>query len=304
MFGRNYPLLFAKGMAMGAADVVPGVSGGTIAFISGIYDELVDSLRALGPGKLVLLVREGPRAFWAAINGSFLLTLFSGVLASIFSLAKLVEYLLRHQPVMIWSFFFGLILASILYVGKQQSRWGLLQLAAMAVGTLLAAASAFAPSFAVEITPLTLFFSGMIAICAMILPGVSGSFLLLLIGVYGDVIKAVTELNFPLLLAFAAGAGLGLVVFSRFLSWLLHHHRDTTLATLVGFLLGSLTVVWPWKSVASERGGQLLMPAEFAGQVGEPHVIPALALMAFGLMLVIALEFIGYQLKHRESRQL
>jgi putative membrane protein len=304
MPGRNYPLLFAKGMAMGAADVVPGVSGGTIAFISGIYSELVDSLKAINPNVLSVFVRHGPIAAWRAINGSFLTVLFSGVLVSVFSLARVVKFLLENQPVLIWSFFFGLIVASIIYVMKQQRHWGLLQILGLVTGALLAAASAFSPPLAIEVTPLSLFCSGMIAICAMILPGVSGSFLLLLMGVYPAVIEAITELNLVLLGAFGLGAAVGLMAFSHVLSWLLHHHRATTLSVLVGFLVGSLTAVWPWKETLPDRGGHLMLPSTYAVEVGHAQVGPAIALMVLGLGLVLILEYLGFRYGQKRGRQL
>lgn len=291
---RNYPLLFAKGLAMGAADVVPGVSGGTIAFISGIYDELVDSIKAINPTALKLLFTQGVAACWRHINGTFLVVLLAGIGTSVFSLAKLVMYLLATQPLLIWSFFFGLIVASIFYVGQQQRHWRLPQIVALVAGALIALGCAFSPPVAVTATPVTLFLSGMLAICAMILPGISGSFILLLIGVYPVVIQAVSDLNLSVLVFFAAGAACGLLAFSHLLSWLLHHQRATTLSMLIGFLVGSLAVVWPWKVV----GGvgitpQLLSPATYAAHYGSAQVLQVVAVMIFGLCLVLGLEAAG-----------
>jgi len=304
---RNYPLLFAKGLAMGAADVVPGVSGGTIAFISGIYSELIDSLKSINPGALKILFRQGIPSFWQAINGNFLATLFAGIFVSIFSLAKLVRYLLENQPLFIWSFFFGLIVASIIYVFRQQKHWRLAQTMGLAAGVVVALAAAFSPPLAVNVSPLTLFFSGMLAICAMILPGISGSFILLLIGVYPAVIAAVADLNLSVLLSFIAGAIIGLMIFSHILSWLLHHHRATTLSVLIGFLVGSLPVVWPWKiemSVADAISRELLSPAGYSAAVGAPQVPECLGLMLFGLVLVLGLEFAGDHLARQRKRLL
>ena len=304
---RNYPLLFAKGLAMGAADVVPGVSGGTIAFISGIYDELIDSLKAVNPGTLRLLFRDGVGSFWRAINGNFLVALFAGIFTSIVSLARLVRYLLEHQPLLIWSFFFGLMIASIICVVRQQKQWRLVQILGLLAGMSLALAAAFLPPMTVNISPLTLFFSGMLAICAMILPGISGSFILLLLGVYPVIIEAVTEADWLILASFAAGAVVGLMAFSHVLSWLLHHHRGTTLSVLIGFLVGSLPVVWPWKmelSAVSGTGRQLLLPGDYGAAVGSPLVLECLGLMLVGLVLVLALEFAGDHLARQRKRLL
>lgn len=286
---------------MGAADVVPGVSGGTIAFISGIYDELVDSIRGIKPDLLRVLLRQGPVAFWKAGNGNFLAALFGGILVSIFSLAKIVAFLLEHHPVLIWSFFFGLILASIVYVGRQQPLWTWQQVLGLTVGAVTAAGLAFLPSFSVTITPLNLFFAGMVAICAMILPGVSGSFLLLLMGVYSGVIGAITRVDMSLLGAFACGALVGLMGFSHLLSWLLHRHRASTLSVLIGFLLGSLPVVWPWKLVSDEGARVLLWPGDYNASVGSAYPVLAGLVMIIGFVLVLGLEYAG--LRYKRSRE-
>lgn len=298
---RNYPLLFAKGLAMGAADVVPGVSGGTIAFISGIYDELLETLRGLNPGKLHWLFREGPGGFWRRINGTFLLVLFAGILTSIFSLARLVVFCLENYPLLLWSFFFGLIVASIIYVTRDQPRWGVIQLIALLAGAGLAALSAFSPPLTFGITPLSIFLSGMLAICAMILPGISGSFILLLIGMYPVMIEAVSRVDLALLSIFACGALVGLLLFSHVLSWLLRHHRASTLSLLIGFLVGSLTVLWPWRivadmdSVSAAEGPvrQLLMPWVYSAQVGDPQLTACVVMMVAGVVLVLSLEYLG-----------
>ena len=300
--GRNQLLLFAKGMAMGAADVVPGVSGGTIAFISGIYEELVDSLKSLNPAALKILARGGPARFWSAINGSFLLVLFAGVFTSLFSLANVVHFLLAEQPLLVWSFFLGLIIASIIYIMRQFRLYRpvcLLFLLAGVGGGLLAS---FAPAHAMAVGPVTIFFSGMLAVCAMILPGVSGSFILLLIGMYPVMIEAITRLQWSFLATFAAGAAIGLVLFSNLLSWLLHHFREVTLSVLTGFLVGSVPVVWPWKmeSVAEQASRELLTPAGYSRLVGDPRLPECLLLMVTGLVVVLGLEYLGGRLAHRK----
>ncbi len=299
---RNYPLLFAKGLAMGAADLVPGVSGGTIAFISGIYEELIDSLKSLNPLALRCLFREGPAPFWRHINGTFLLVLVAGILTSVFSLARLVDYSLDRYPLFIWSFFFGLILASIFYVARQQRGWYGRQRLALVLGMAAAVAVAFSPALTLGAALPTVFFAGMLAICAMILPGVSGSFILLLLGMYPVLIDAITGFDVPVLAVFGIGAAIGLVLFANILSWLLHHHHDTTLSVLIGFLAGSLVVVWPWRLEAgADHSRVLLTPGSYESAVGHPQVLGCVAFMGLGLVLVLALEYLGSGLKKGTS---
>lgn len=289
---------------MGAADLVPGVSGGTIAFISNIYEELVDSLRRLTPQALILWYRDGWRAFWSHINGNFLLVLFTGVLFSVFTLARLVAYALEHHQVLVWGFFFGLILASIVYIGRQLSLRSLPVWLMLAVGTLVALAISLGKPAQLPGDWWMLALAGSIAVCAMILPGVSGSFLLLLMGVYPVFLRAVAELDWLLLASFLFGAVFGLLLFSHFLSWLLRHHRELTLATLTGFLIGSLNIVWPWKqtleTLINRHGEQVplvqenLLPGQYGLQTGtDPQTVLVLLLMLFGLVLVLGLEWLG-----------
>jgi len=299
----HYVRLFLKGMAMGAADVVPGVSGGTIAFISGIYQELIDAIRALNLAALRTLLRGEFAQFWAQINGNFLLVLLAGIVSSIASLAQLISYLLAQYPLLIWSFFFGLIIASAIYIyrGQRFSSWQ--EWLAMAVGSGCALAVAFAPTLQLEPSLPVIFGAGAVAICAMILPGVSGSFMLLIMGLYPSLIGAVVDVNLAVLAVFAAGCVCGLLSFSRFLSWLLHHFYATTLALLTGFLVGSLAVVWPWKraltTTVDRHGGELVLrselltPWEYGNVIGDPRWATALAMMVSGLVLVFALEYIG-----------
>ncbi len=302
---RRQLLLFAKGMAMGAADVVPGVSGGTIAFISGIYEELIDSLKALEPASLRLLVGEGPRAFWRRINGTFLVVLFAGILTSILSLAQLVSRLLEAYPLLLWSFFFGLILASVIHVARHQRQWGAVQVACLAVGILGALAAGLSPAATLPVTPVTLFLAGMVAICAMILPGISGSFILLLLGLYAVIIEALATVDLAVLALFGAGAVVGLTGFSHLLSWLLHHYRAATLALLIGFLAGSLAVVWPWKTVPAEAGApQLLTPGAYGELYGDPLTVACVGLMLAGLITVLGLEYLGsVRARKRQQRE-
>lgn len=321
-------LLVLKGMAMGAADVVPGVSGGTIAFITGIYEELIDSLKSLNFRSLSVLFKEGPKAFWKYINGTFLVTLFAGIAISILSLAKLITYLLDHQPVLIWSFFFGLILASIFLIGKEVNEWKPRAIVAILLGSVLSFFITIATPTQSPDNYFFLFFAGFLAIIAMILPGISGAFILLLLGAYSTVIGTLNSFREALgnadmanatahgskIFVFILGCVGGLMAFSRVLSWMFHHHKNTTLALLTGFMIGSLNKVWPWKDTTMVRVAhegkeneaivpfiqENVWPWNFGGAneleqtlsivpSDDPKVIPALLLMITGIMLITIL---------------
>jgi len=310
---RNYFLLFAKGVAMGAADVVPGVSGGTIAFISGIYDELLRSIAAV-PSALRELVRGNLRQAWQTANGNFLLVLFAGILGSVFSLARGITWLLEHQPIAIWSFFFGLIVVSTWLVGREISRWNWPSWLSFALGALFAWWITVAAPMQWGHDPLSLFFAGAIAICAMILPGVSGSFLLVLMGLYSFVLDAVKGLDLAVLLVFAAGCACGLLSFARLLSWMLNHLRNLTLTFLAGLMLGSLNKVWPWKETLTWRTdshGQLqpllqsnLLPGSYADISGQdPQLLLAVLLALGGVALVLGLEWVAKRQQRLSGQQ-
>lgn len=267
MLKKKCLLTFLKGIAMGAADVVPGVSGGTIAFISGIYETLIQSLKSLNLQSLRLLFSKGFNSFWQAIHGAFLLPLFLGIGLSVVSLSRLINGLLETKPVLIWSFFFGLILASVFFVWRQIGRHGKGSWVAMALGAALAYLISIAQPVQVPESYPFLCFSGFVAILAMMLPGISGAFILVLIGSYEGLLEilngflealtnmnaAAAAVNGAKLGAFAIGALLGLGLFSRLLSWLLKRFKDRTLALLTGFMIGSLNKVWPWKETLSTR---------------------------------------------------
>lgn len=288
--------LFLKGIAMGAADVVPGVSGGTIAFITGIYTELLDSIKSINLNALQTLFKQGPKAAWQAINGTFLLVLGSGVLLALLSLAKVLHYLLLTQPELLWSFFFGLIIASSWHIGKEIQDWNFRKGMTLLAGIIIAAGISLASPSSLEPTPLVLFGAGSIAICAMILPGISGSFILLLMGLYEPVLSALKALDLGVMVLFAGGAGVGLLVFSRILSWCLHHYKDVMFSLLTGFMLGSLTKVWPWKETISTRinskGEEVPFLQSNILPLEQPvdAIIVAAALMIVGAACVLILE--------------
>lgn len=297
---KKVVMLFLKGMAMGAADVVPGVSGGTIAFISGIYDELLQALARI-PEAALQLLRGRVRAAWQTANGNFLLVLLAGILTSIFSLARLITWLLATHPIPVWSFFFGLILISTYLVGREVLRWNWSRVLTLVAGAAFAYWITVASPMQLQGTPLTIFLAGAVAICAMILPGISGSFILLILGLYAVVLAAVKSLDFTLLAMFAAGCVLGLLCFSRLLSWMLERLRDLTLAFLCGLMLGSLNKVWPWKQTLEWQSGsdgrqiplvqENLLPQEFARLAGQDsQLFLALGMVLCGILLVWALE--------------
>lgn len=240
-------LLSLKGMAMGAADIVPGVSGGTIAFITGIYEELITSLNNINLESLKVLRKDGLKSFWKYINGSFFLFLLSGIAISLVSLVKLVTYLLENEPVLIWSFFFGLIIASIFMIGKQVKKWRPSTVAAIIIGTGVAFWISSIQTVATVDAKWYIFLSGAIAICAMILPGISGSFILLLMGSYHMILNGLKNLDLTVVALFGGGCVVGLISFSRLLKYLFSKFHDQTVALLTGFMIGSLYKVWPWK---------------------------------------------------------
>lgn len=301
---RDYFVLSVKGMMMGAADAVPGVSGGTIAFMTGIYEELIHSLKQFGPKALMILFKEGPVEAWKFVNGPFLLTLVGGILLSLLTISHVVLYWLAEYPELLWSFFFGLILASVWSVCRHIERWDSNSFTAFIIGTIFAYLVTSLSPTSIEATPLFIFLSGMVAICAMILPGISGSFILLLLGMYTPILGAIKNLELFTLAIFAAGCAVGLLSFSRVLSWMFSSFKVTTLALLGGFLLGSLNKVWPWKYTTAytinRHGEQVplvqenISPFTFETMTGQPSfVIYAAVLMLIGAALVFLIERMG-----------
>lgn len=250
-----------RGIAMGAADVIPGVSGGTIAFITGIYEELLETISGLNFGLIKTWRSEGFKAMWKAGNFGFLFALFAGIIISIASLSILIEHLLEFYPIPLWSFFFGLIVASVWLVGKTVNKWNLSSILGLISGTILAYYITIMAPLADSTNLFYIFICGSIAVCAMILPGISGSFILLLLGAYTTVLGAVSGLLKALkagewdmvissgliIFVFAIGCVIGLISFSKLLNWLFKKAHNLTIAILTGFLIGSLNKIWPWK---------------------------------------------------------
>ncbi|MBK1880554.1 DUF368 domain-containing protein [Pelagicoccus mobilis] len=298
----SFLFLFLKGVAMGAANVIPGVSGGTIAFVTGIYEEFIDSLKSFDLEALKLASRFKIKELWQHLNLSFLIPLFLGVGISLISLGKLLDWLFIHYPVFVWSFFFGLILASVYYVSKNIRRRTVSVFIAFALGTIAALVLAFLKP--AEENPANYYIAlcGVVAVCSMILPGLSGSFVLILMGNYQLVmLQAVPNLDIAIILPFAIGGGIGFIILSRVISYLLHHFHDVTLSTLTGFILGSLVVIWPWKSevyLQNDSGGLILKKGEkivqgyewFAPAFDNSGTFIAIGLGVLGVVSVALLE--------------
>ena len=278
-----------KGFAMGAANVIPGVSGGTIALLTGIFNELIEALNAImSVSTWKLLIKGQFKEFWETIHGTFLLWLAIGVVISVFSLAKLMEYVLAHHPVQTWAFFFGLIVVSAVFMLSDIKGWKGKEVAWLILGIAL---GAFICLLSPTETTSDMWFiavCGAIAICTMILPGISGSFILVLLGKYEYIMKAVSDLNIPVLLVFAVGCVIGIVAFSKFLHWLIGKYEKQTLLVLIGFTIGALVKVWPWADkVACETANVL------NGQPVEAlHIGGAVLWALIGAGLVLALELL------------
>jgi putative membrane protein len=305
---KDYLLLTLKGMGMGAADVVPGVSGGTIAFITGIYEELINSIKSINLSALKLLFSFKLVAFWKSVNGNFLVSVLLGIGISIFSLAKGLEYLLHHYPILVWSFFFGLIVASAIYIARTIKKWKAGTIISGIAGIVIAWFITVLSPAEANTTWLFIFISGSIAICAMILPGISGSFILVLLGMYKFILSAVGDLNIQVILVFLAGAAIGIIAFSNLLSWLLKNFHNLTIAMLSGFMVGSLNKVWPWKEVTEtfiDRHGEVrplsernILPGTYEQLTGhESWLLGAVLLAIAGFALIFVVEGLTKQRK-------
>lgn len=298
---KDYLLLYLKGVSMGGADVIPGVSGGTIAFISGIYEELINSIKSIDAVAIRLLLTFQLATFWKHINGNFLITVLAGIVTSLLSLARLMTYLLDHHPIAIWSFFFGLIMVSSPLIMRDIHQWNTRTILAFVLGIAIAYAITVLSPTETPTNLFFIFFCGALAICAMILPGISGAFVLLLIGKYEYMITALIDFNIPVIIVFVIGCFLGLVGFSHVLSWILQHYRYPSLALLAGFMIGSLNKVWPWKEVVAYRVNQeglqvaafdkSVWPGRYLEVTGQdPKVFYAILFAAAGIFLVVAIE--------------
>lgn len=317
---KDFAFLYLKGMAMGAADVVPGVSGGTIAFITGIYEELLDTIKGFNLSVLKTLKQEGIKATWEKTNATFLAVLFAGIFTSVISLAKGITFLLETYPVLLWAFFFGLIVASSVIIAKFIKKWSLNTIVSLLAGAAIAYYVTIAAPSQIPDGLIYIFLAGMIAICAMILPGISGSFILLLLGAYATVLGSISGLVDGLkatdsemiisfgtnLTVFAFGCLIGIIAFSNFLSWMFKKAYSMTMALLTGFMIGSLNKVWPWKETTEFRinshGEEVpflqsnISPMRFEELYGEPAQLwLAIALCVIGFAVVFIMEKMAAQ---------
>ncbi|WP_227662986.1 DUF368 domain-containing protein [Marinobacter daqiaonensis] len=309
---RHLAGIFLRGMAMGAADIVPGVSGGTIAFITGIYFRLLGAISAIPSAFLRSLVKGRGRRFWHEIDGSFLIVLLAGVLSSVVGLANAITWALETYPIALWSFFFGLILASVWHVLGRLKRWRWVLLVPLALGTAFAWWVTTLTISRVEPGALMFFLSGALAICAMILPGLSGSFILLVLGMYAPVLTAVRDFDPVTLLLFLGGCVVGLLSFARILGFALRRAHDPILALLTGFMIGALNRVWPWQVVTSWRtdsgGHQVPMeqisvtPMHYAEVTGEPaQVTVAVVALLIGIAVVLSGEWLAARFEREQG---
>lgn len=307
----DYIMVAVKGACMGAADVIPGVSGGTIAFITGIYDDLLGSINAIDATAVKLFFTGKFKEFWKHINGSFLVSLFCGILISVLTLAGLMQYLLEHHPIQTWAFFFGLIVASSIFILRGIEGWNLKAVLFLIFGVFLGVTIC---TLSPTTTPDALWFiflSGAIAICAMILPGISGSFILLILGKYQYIMGAISGLtsgqaigeSIVVLGVFAVGAVCGILAFSRFLHWLLGRFHKETLITLAGFIIGSLVKVWPWndkEAIVRAQFPDAASVAEASLQI-DMQVGSAILFAVIGFSLVTGIEIVGKMLSKRKA---
>jgi putative membrane protein len=301
---KDYALLALKGIAMGTADIIPGVSGGTIAFITGIYEELIQTIRGVKPALLKPLIKGDFATFWKEANGSFLLFLLSGIALAVISLAKLMKYLLANHEIWVWSFFFGLIIASALLVSRQVKTWDIKKYISLVAGASIAFYITVATPAETPTDLWFIFLSGALAICAMILPGISGAFILLLLGKYEYIVGALGDFNLMVISVFILGCVIGLLSFSHVLGYMFRHYHDVTVALLTGFMIGSLNKVWPWKETITTRinsHGEIVpviqenvFPANFEG---EPYMFAALMLAILGFVIVAGLEYLGKKIQ-------
>ena len=299
---KKWLLVFFKGMAMGASDVVPGVSGGTIAFISGIYERLIHAIKSINIANLKLFFTGHFKDFWKNVDGNFLVCLVAGIAVSFLSLAKLITYLLETHPIFVWSFFCGLIVASVVFIGKTV-KWDwktAITLVAFAILSFFITSPGNAP-LGQNGAYWYIFLCGAIAICAMILPGISGSFILVLLGQYAYILESLVEFRIDVIAIFMVGALIGIVSFSHVLDWLFKNFEMITKAALTGFMLGSLNKIWPWKNtidtIVYADGETQLIQENILPQACDSQFCAAIALMIAGFALIFVIEFISEKMK-------
>jgi putative membrane protein len=308
---RQLFFIFLRGIVMGAADAVPGVSGGTIALITGIYARLIEAIRSFDVKAIQLFFTGKWADFWKKIDGTFLICLLSGIGTSLIVLSRIILYLLDIYPEILWAFFFGLIVASAWVIGKDIKRWSIILIIGLVIGVIAGyAITELAPAETPETLPYV-FASGAIAICAMILPGISGSFILVILGKYDFILTALKEFNLWIIVTFSAGCLIGLLAFSHVIHWLLRKYQVLTMAFLTGIMIGSLNKVWPWKhaiTTYTDRHGEIkpltqenLFPQSYETITGnESHLIFAVLFAIVGFVLVYGINYLGKSAQPKE----
>lgn len=310
---KDILLLFLKGVAMGSADVIPGVSGGTVAFITGIYERLLNAIKAFDLQALRLLRAGAWKQLLIHIDFYFLLVLLSGIVTSFLSLAQLVTFLIKEHPIQLWSFFFGLIIISALMVMREIKLWNVKTVLSLLAGTAMAYAITVVTPATTPDNTLAIFLSGMVAICAMVLPGISGSFILLLVGKYEYIIGELKAFNLSVIIPFSLGCVVGILMFSRVISWFLKKFHDYAIALLAGFMLGALNKIWPWKEVLKYRLDrhneqkplieQNLWPAEYTKVLEQdPHLLEAILFFALGIFVVVGIDRLAHYYKRPQEK--
>ncbi len=302
---KNFLSNILKGMAMGAANVIPGVSGGTIALITGIFERLIDAIKSFNLTAINLLFKGKFKELIKHIDLWFLVSVFLGIGVAIISLAKLFKYLFATYPVYIWAYFFGLVLASVYFVGKTVEKWNISTIITFIIGTVIAVAMILLTPASENSSMLYLFICGIVAICSMIIPGLSGSFVLILMGNYNLImIDAVSNLDFKILLPVAVGAAVGLIGFSHFLSWLLKKYKDQTISMLTGFILGSLAILWPWQKTITQTFGkkEKIIARDWLLPQMNTQLIIAIAFIILGIATIWITETLGSKSQSQEAK--
>ncbi len=297
--GNEYILDFLKGIAMGIGNIIPGVSGGTIALITGIYERFIHAFRSFDVKAVRLLLKGDIKGFIAHTDLWFLTSVFLGVLLSIIALARILGYTFEYYPVYTWAYFFGLILASIWYVGKTVERWNAGAVIFLLIGVAIAAGISLFSQATPNDNVWYLLLCGVVATCSMMLPGLSGSFVLVLMGNYELIfVDGVNTMNLQVLLPVAVGAVIGLIAFSRLLSWVLKNYRNVTIALLTGFVIGSLNLLWPWqKAVYNEAGDTILRYNKYVPDHWSAEVIWSMVFVLAGVLTIILLEYLAARKK-------
>lgn len=294
---KNYLFIFLKGLAMGAANVIPGVSGGTIALITGIFERLINAVKAFDLEAIRMLFTGQIKALWQKVDGGFLVAVFTGIAISILSVARLFKGIMESETgtTLLMAFFFGLILVSIFAVGATVKKWSIKNIIALVIGLAIAVGIALVNPASESQAFWYLMICGVVAMCSMILPGLSGSFVLIIMGNYKLVmVDAVSDLNTSILIPVAIGAVVGLLAFSRILSWVFTRYRDLTIALMTGFIAGSLVTIWPWKTPIRETFGEKIKVVGYEGwnmpDFGDIHTLYAVGLIILGGAAIWGME--------------